>query len=323
MEEQEARQDRPPGTRRKYPPELKQKILEAFATWQGPADAFCQAQGVQRSLLYAWKQAAAEAKTKKTAKKQRSFTPEQRKQAVEAFSKAGQTLRAFSKAWGVNEQVLSRWVKKYRDKGPKALAGRGGRKPGRKAVNPALREGIKQVKAKFPDFGLRKVQGFLARFKGLKASRPTIRRVVKEEALPSGRSAPEHWKNKPIVRRFERSRPGELWQTDITSFLLPRHSQRVYLVAFMDDFSRYVVSWKLGMKQTAEFVQEALLEGIQRFGKPQELLSDQGRQYFTWRGKSSFQTLLDRQGIRHVISRTHHPETLGVSEHLIVTPKIT
>jgi len=33
----------------------------------------------------------------------------------------------------------------------------------------------------------------------------------------------------------------------------------------MDDYSRYVVSWKLGMKQTTEFVQEALLEGIQKF----------------------------------------------------------
>jgi len=61
---------------------------------------------------------------------------------------------------------------------------------------------------------------------------------------------------------------------------------------------------------------ECLLDGIQRYGKPEEVLTDQGRQYFAWRGKSGFQKLLEREGIRHVVSRTHHPETLGKAERL-------
>ena len=58
------------------------------------------------------------------------------------------------------------------------------------------------------------------------------------------------------------------------------------------------------------------MDGIERFGKPEEVLSDQGRQYFAWRGKSDFQRLLVREGIQHVVSRTHHPETLGKCERL-------
>jgi transposase InsO family protein len=316
VEEHEARPNRPPGRQtRRYSPEHKQQMMEALATWQGTVEAFAKAQGVPYATLYQWKRGTKANPGGKRAKGPRTFTSEQRKQAVEAFAKSGQSLKAFGKAWGVNEQVLGRWAKAYRDLGPKALGGKKvGRKPGRKPIAPALREGIMAVKAQFPDFGLRKVQGFLARFKGLKPSHPVIRRVVEEENLPQGRSAPAKWKKKPIIRRFERSLPGELWQTDITSFHLPRHSQRVYLVAFMDDHSRYIVSWKLGMKQTADFVQEALLEGIQRFGTPKELLSDQGRQYHTWRGKSSFGQLLDRHGIRHVLSRPHHPQTVGKCE---------
>ena len=61
---------------------------------------------------------------------------------------------------------------------------------------------------------------------------------------------------------------------------------------------------------------DALLEGVARFGKPLEVLTDQGRQYFAWRGKSEFQKLLEREGIRHVVSRAHHPETLGKCERL-------
>jgi len=315
VEEHKARQARPPGRGKPYPPEHKQRILEALATWQGTVEDFAKAQGVSYATLYEWKRGGKAKAGKKKAKVQRSFTPDQRRQAVEAFGKSGQSLKDFAKAWGVNEQVLGRWAKTYRTAGPKALADkRMGRKPGRKPVDPVLREGIKKLKAEFPDFGLRKVQGFLARFKGLKASPPVIRRVVQEEALPQGRSAPKRWKKTPLPRRFERSKPGELWQTDITSFNLARHSQKVYLVAFMDDYSRYVVSWRLGLQQTTDFVQEALLEGIQRFGKPKELLSDQGRQYHTWRGTSSFRQLLDRQGINHILSRPKHPQTVGKCE---------
>jgi len=319
MEEQEARPESPPPkgrSRTKYTPEQREALLKAFAAWKGTQKAFCQKHKLHPVSLWEWQKGgkARAHKARTTGKKLTVRTPEQRRQAVEAFSRSGQSLEHFGKAWGVNAQVLGRWAKKYRTQGPKALEGRAGRKKGRKPVAEGIRVGIREVKAKFPDFGIRKVGAFLARFKGLKASRPQIRRVVEEEQLPKGKTADKRWRNKPVIRRFERSRPGELWQTDITSFVLPRHSQRVYLVAFMDDYSRYVVAWKLGVSQTSDFVKEALLEGIQRFGKPNELLSDQGRQYFAWRGKSKFQRLLSKQGIVHVVSRTHHPETLGKCE---------
>jgi len=39
---------------------------------------------------------------------------------------------------------------------------------------------------------------------------------------------------------------------------------------FLDDRSRYVVSWALATRQTSDFVRGALLEGVARFGKPLE-----------------------------------------------------
>lgn len=88
----------------------------------------------------------------------------------------------------------------------------------------------------------------------------------------------------------------------------------MYLVVFMDDHSRYIVSWQLALSQRTELVTDALKEGIARFGKPKEVLTDQGRQYFARRGKSEFQRLLLREGIGHVVARAHHPETLGKCE---------
>jgi hypothetical protein len=74
------------------------------------------------------------------------------------------------------------------------------------------------------------------------------------------------------------------------------------------------VSFTLALHQKQDLVTEALLSGISRFGKPKEVLTDQGRQYFAWRGKSGFQKLLDKQGIQHVVARSHHPQTVGKCE---------
>src|ERR1019366_4527970 len=299
---------RPPGG---YSKEHKLAILKALAAWKGTKDAFYHAHGVPQTSLWAWGRAfkaRGEAgldkgmwgKGKKEKKKSYA-TPEAKRKAVEAFAKSGESVEDFGKIWGVSGRVLSRWLKQYREGGPKALEGRGGRKKGRKPLAPALIEQIVNVKSQFPEFGLRKVRDFMARFKGLKASTHQIRRVAKEEKLPAGKVPTRRWKKKAVVRRFERAKPGEMWQSDITSFNLTRYSLKVYLVAFVDDHSRYVVSWKLGLRQTQELVNECLLEGIQRFGKPKEVLTDQGRQYFAWRGMSDFQKLLEKQGIAHVI----------------------
>jgi len=108
----------------------------------------------------------------------------------------------------------------------------------------------------------------------------------------------------------------QLWQTDITSFVLARNGTRVYLTVFLDDYSRYIVAWNLQLRQTSEFVMNTVLDGFQNYGKPEEILSDQGRQYFSWRGKSDFQRMLEKEGIKHVVARSHHPQTVGKCERL-------
>ena len=144
----------------------------------------------------------------------------------------------------------------------------------------------------------------------------TVARTLGEHGIEPSPPPKRRRRSAARPRRFERSRPNELWQSDITSFVLSRPGTRVYLVAFVDDFSRFVVSFGLHVQMRTATVCEALLEGTGRYGKPKEVLTDQGPQYFTWRGKSGFQKLLLREGIRHVVARSHHPQTLGKCERL-------
>src|SRR5262249_7396831 len=116
------------------------------------------------------------------------------------------------------------------------------------------------------------------------------------------------------VRRFERARPNQLWQTDLFTFVLKRQNRRVYLVAFMDDHSRFLVSFGLHASQSSALVLEVLRAGLTSYGPPEEILTDNGSQYVTWRGKSAFSRELEKRGIRQVVAAPRHPQTLGKIE---------
>src|SRR6516164_482848 len=146
---------------------------------------------------------------------------------------------------------------------------------------------------------------------GRGASATQVRDILHEAGLIEARVLTGPREHPP--RRFERAQPNQLWQSDIFTFLLRRH-ERLYLAAFMDDHSRFMVSYALAHRQKSELVMEALDRGIAEYGAPKEILTDQGRQYVAWRGKTAFVEELRRQGIEHIKSRPQHPQTLGKVE---------
>src|SRR5262249_13404808 len=113
---------------------------------------------------------------------------------------------------------------------------------------------------------------------------------------------------------FGRPRPNQLWQTDLFTFVLKRQNRRLYLVAFLDDHSRFLVSYGLHASQSSALVLEALRAGLASYGPPEEVLTDNGSQYVTWRGRSAFSRELEKRGIRQVVARPQRPQTLGKIE---------
>jgi hypothetical protein len=107
--------------------------------------------------------------------------------------------------------------------------------------------------------------------------------------------------------------PNALWQIDIFTFQLKR-MYPVYLVGIIDDHSRYITGWGLFRQQSADAVLEVTKGAIGQWGAPREILSDNGRQFVAWRGRTRFQKVLKQQGIDHVRSAPHHPMTLGKIE---------
>lgn len=71
-------------------------------------------------------------------------------------------------------------------------------------------------------------------------------------------------------------RPDQVWASDITS--MPLRHGFLYLVAVMDWYSRYLLSWRLSNTLTGNFCLEALDEALSR-AKPGIFNSDQGSQF--------------------------------------------
>jgi putative transposase len=79
---------------------------------------------------------------------------------------------------------------------------------------------------------------------------------------------------------------------DITYIRL--HQGFVYLVAVMDWFSRYVLSWALSVTLDGQFCREALTQALRQGSRPEIFNTDQGVQFTS----SDFTSLLKHEGIQ-------------------------
>lgn len=292
--------------------EEKARLLEQYRSSGLPYQEFAKEHNVSPQTMNNWIWYA-----KNPSVGKRRYSPTERKKIVESLLASGMTKHDFGKAWGVSGSTLSEWERLYNEFGadglmPKVRSKTDGRL-GLK-IPGAVQEEIIKLKKEKPEFGLKNIRNWLFRFRGMKVSTGSIRKHVVAEGLPLAKKPKKKKRSSDRIRRFERAKPMQLWQSDITQFTLGQHWSRVYLTVFMDDHSRYIVGWRLQTRQTAELVIDAFKDAVTRFGKPEEVLTDQGRQYFAWRGKSELEKLLDKEGIKHVVSRAHHPQTLGKCE---------
>ena len=80
-----------------------------------------------------------------------------------------------------------------------------------------------------------------------------------------------------LLRNLAVDRPNQVWCTDIT--YIPMAKGFMYLTAYIDVFSRKIISWGISNSMDASWCLQVLKEGIDRHGKPEIINSDQGSQY--------------------------------------------
>lgn len=241
-----------------------------------------------------------------------AFTPEQRLLILDVWLRSGLSSRDFAPLVGLSKHTLLGWKQKFERHGPEGLMNRPRGGPRGSRLPEVTKRAALMLKESNPEYGCQKISDLLKRGPGLGASAGAVQKVL-EEAGYEVESVETH-PHRPPVQRFERAVPNQLWQSDIFTFTLKRQNRRLYLVAFLDDHSRYITSYGLYASASTALVVETLRAAIASYGKPKEVLTDNGPQYVTWRGVSTFHKELVKQGITHIVARPKRPETLGKIE---------
>jgi transposase InsO family protein len=240
------------------------------------------------------------------------LSPEQRLLILDTWRRSGLPAGDFASLVGVSKHTLYAWKKRFEADGPAGLMDQPKGGPRSNRLPDLTKRTILMLKESNPDWGCQRISDMLVRGPALPASPATVAKVLHEAGYTMEEVATHPHPDK--IRHFERAVANQLWQTDLFTFMLKRQNRRVYLVAFMDDHSRFLVGYGLHASQSSALVLEVLRAAIASHGTPQEILTDNGSQYVTWRGKSAFTKELEKRGIKQVVATPRRPQTLGKIE---------
>ena len=216
---------------------------------------------------------------------------------------------------GIPKTTFYRWYDRYLVGGPKALEDRRPT-PSRvwNRIPTPVREKIKDLALKESELSPRELAVRFTDTEKYFVSEASVYRILKSYDLIASPayvvlSAADEFRDKT-------ARPNQLWQTDFT-YLKVIGWGWFYLSIILDDYSRYIIAWKLCTTMKAEDVTDTLDLALQASGCDQatvlhkpRLLSDNGSSYIS--GKLA--EWLEDQKMDHVRGAPYHPQTQGKIE---------
>jgi transposase InsO family protein len=243
---------------------------------------------------------------------------EQRYRAVLEVE-AGVPVTEVAERFGVSRQAVHRWLGWYRTLGLDGLADGSHRPHAHPAqTSPEVEAAICELRRTHPRWGQRRIEFELGRngCPGPVPSLSTIYRVLVRHGLVD---ATPRRRRREDYKRWQRSRPMELWQMDIVGGIVLADGSEAKVVTGMDDHSRYCVIATVVRRATGRAVCLALVEALRRFGIPEEILTDNGKQ-FTGRftrprpGEVLFERICRENGIVARNTKPRSPTTTGKVE---------
>jgi len=149
-----------------------------------------------------------------------------------------------------------------------------------------------------PFYGARKIAVVLTDG-GHKVGRHRVTRLMRLMGIETifrkpnlSRRHPQHKIYPYLLRNTAVERVNQVWSCDIT--YIPMKRGFLYLVAVIDWYSRFVLSWRLSNTMDKSFCVEAVEEALEKYGNPEILNTDQGVQFTC----DAFIAQLETRGIR-------------------------
>ena len=205
---------------------------------------------------------------------------------------------------GVPKSTYYRWRK-----GPET----GKRRTPWNRVTPNEERRILAVAREFPELSSRQLAAWITDNEGFAVSESTVYRILKREGLV------KRQKMQVVAAKeyhTKTTRPHQMWATDASYFKVAGWGY-YYLVTVMDDYSRFILAWKLQKDMSANSLIEVVQGAVDAIGMTDvpvedrtKLLSDNGSGYVS----RAFRDYLNLVGIGHILAAPFHPQTNGKVE---------
>jgi transposase InsO family protein len=252
---------------------------------------------------------------------------EQRYRAVMAV-RDGAAVTEVAVEAGVSRQAVHAWVARYREAGLAGLVDRSHRTHAcPHQASAELEAVVCELRRAHPKWGALRILHELMRGPAAPAplpSRSTVNRILARHGLIAGR--PRRRKASDYVR-WQRPAAMQLWQLDIIygPRLLDTTTGELRegrIVTGVDDHSRYCVLARVIERATGRAVCLAFSEALERYGAPEEVLTDNGKQFtdrFGRGGEVLFDRICRRNAITHRLTAPRSPTTTGKIERFHLT----
>lgn len=250
---------------------------------------------------------------------------EQRYQAVLAVQVDGLSVTEVAEKLGVARQTVHRWLRRYEDGGLEGLADRSHRPRSSPLQMPAGVEArVCELRRQHPYWGPMTIAHQLGRDGvGPVPSKMGIWRALVRHGLiePGARR-----KRLTTFKRWERGRPMELWQLDVVGGVLLADGTECKVLTGMDDHSRFCVAAGVMTRATGRAVCGHFAQSLRTWGVPDEVLTDNGKQFTGRFGHHPSEVLFDRicreNGIIHRLTAPRSPTTTGKIERFHRTLRV-
>jgi len=242
---------------------------------------------------------------------------EQRFNAVMEVLRDGLTVVEVADRYGVSRQAVHGWLRRYTNGGLEALADRSHRPrhcPHQMSATVEAR--LCELRRRHPHWGQRRLAHELVR---LGVDPPPGLTSIYRALVRNGLIQPRPRRRaKASYQRWERSRPMELWQLDVMGGIWLTDGRELKAVTGIDDHSRFCVAAGLIERANARNVCRIFTAALDRYGNPEELLTDNGKVFTGRLGPHPAEVLFDRicreRGITHLLTGVRCPTTTGKIE---------
>jgi transposase InsO family protein len=241
---------------------------------------------------------------------------EERLAFVVLASRKERSFTDLCREYGISRVTGYTWLKRFAAGGSSAVVDRTRKpehSPHRKSAE--VEQAVIGLRQRWPDWGAPKLQKMLEREhpECLPVAVRTIHRILSRNHLIRERN-----RNRPALKRFERSQPNELWQMDFKGVPGASHPS-IGPLSIVDDYSRYVVALTQLGSTKAEGVRTTLERTFQESGLPEAMLMDHGTPWWSTRGiwgMTELSVWIMQHGVRLLFSGFAHPQTQGKVERM-------